>query len=97
MIDFTSCEINKFRAYGGTNGNKIHIKYQGEGYMLKFPSVPGRSKTISYTNSCIREYLACHIYELLGIRAQETLLGTYTDRKGKEKILDYSIEQYNNL
>ena len=87
MIDFTSCEINKFRAYGGANGNKIHIRYQGDGYMLKFPSVPGRSKTMSYTNSCISEYLACHIYELLGIRAQETLLGTYTDRKGKEKIV----------
>jgi len=22
MIDFTSCEINKFKAYGGANGNK---------------------------------------------------------------------------
>ena len=78
MIDFTQCEVNKFRAYGGANGNKINIRYQGEGYMLKFPPVPTRSKTISYTNSCISEYLACHIFELLGIKAQKTLLGTYT-------------------
>lgn len=87
MIDFTPCEVNKFKAYGGANGNKIHVRYQGKGYMLKFPPVPGRSKTMSYTNSCISEYLACHIYESLGIRAQETLLGTYTDRRGKEKVV----------
>lgn len=87
MIDFTSCEVNKFKAYGGANGNKIHIKYQGNGYMLKFPPIPGRSKIMSYTNSCISEYLACHIYNLLGIEVQETLLGTYTDRRGKEKVV----------
>jgi hypothetical protein len=23
MVDFTACEVNKFRAYGGANGNKI--------------------------------------------------------------------------
>lgn len=86
-IDFTSCEVNRFKAYGGANGNKIHIRYQQKGYMLKFPPVPGRNKTMSYTNSCISEYLACHIYGLLGIKAQETLLGTYTDRRGKEKIV----------
>ena len=28
MIDFTPCEVNKFKAYGGANGNKIHIRYQ---------------------------------------------------------------------
>lgn len=87
MIDFTLCEVNKFKAYGGANGNKIHIRYQGQGYMLKFPPIPGRSKTMSYTNSCISEYLACHIYESLGIRVQETLLGSYTDKRGKEKIV----------
>ena len=87
MIDFTPCEVNKFKAYGGANGNKIHVRYQGKGYMLKFPPVPGCSKTMSYTNSCISEYLACHIYESLGIKVQETLLGTYTDRRGKEKVV----------
>ncbi len=87
MIDFTPCEVNKFKAYGGANGNKIHIRYQRKGYMLKFPSVPGRSKIMSYTNSCISEYLACHIYGLLGVKVQETILGTYTDRRGKEKVV----------
>ncbi len=87
MIDFTSCEVNRYRAYGGANGNKIHIKYQEKGYMLKFPPASKRNRAISYTNSCISEYLACHIYESLGIKVQETLLGTYTDSRGKEKVV----------
>ncbi len=86
-IDFTACEINKFKAYGGANGNKINIIYEGKSYMLKFPPVPGRNKAMSYTNSCISEYLACHIYETLGIKAQKTMLGTYTDKRGKEKVV----------
>ena len=69
MIDFTPCEVNKFRAYGGANGNKINVRYQGEGYMLKFPPVPTRSKTISYTNSCISEYLYQQFPERLWDRA----------------------------
>ncbi len=87
MIDFTSCEVNKFRAYGGANGNKINILYEGNSYMLKFPPVPSRNKTMSYTNGCISEYLACHIFASLGFKTQETLLGTYTDSRGKEKVV----------
>ena len=37
MIDFTNCPVNRFRAYGGANGNKINISYEGSSYMLKFP------------------------------------------------------------
>lgn len=87
MIDFTSCEINKFKAYGGANGNKINILYEGESYMLKFPPVPSRNKLMSYTNGCISEYIACNIFKIIGIKTQETILGTYTDKRGKEKIV----------
>ena len=87
MIDFTSCEINKFKAYGGANGNKINILYEGKSYMLKFPPVPSRNKVMSYTNGCISEYLACKIFRSIGINTQETILGTYTDKRGKEKIV----------
>lgn len=85
MIDFTNCPVNKFRAYGGANGNKIHVRYQGHGYMLKFPTRSRRSTDMSYTNSCISEYLACHVFAALGFTVQETLLGTYTDKRGREK------------
>lgn len=87
MINFTSCPVNKFKGYGGANGNKINIMYNGTSYMLKFPPMPTKSKVMSYTNSCISEYLACHIFESLGFTVQETLLGTYTDKRGKEKVV----------
>ena len=47
MIDFTNCERNRFRAYGGANGNKINIRYQGKSYMLKFPPKPRRGGEMS--------------------------------------------------
>ncbi|WP_330548545.1 HipA domain-containing protein [Bacilliculturomica massiliensis] len=87
MIDFTTCAVNKYKAYGGANGNKINISYENASYMLKFPPVPSKNKAMSYSNSCISEYLACHIFQLLGIPTQETILGTYTDKRGKEKIV----------
>lgn len=65
MINFTSCEVNPFRVYGGANGNKINIRYEGKSYMLKFPPTPSRNKVMSYTNGCISEYLACHVFALL--------------------------------
>lgn len=87
MIDFTACSVNKFKGYGGANGNKINIMYNNTSYMLKFPPVSGRNRVMSYTNSCISEYLACHIFESMGFDVQQTLLGTYTDKRGKEKIV----------
>ena len=85
MIDFTNCERNRFRAYGGATGNKINIHYQGKSYMLKFPPQARRGGEMSYTNGCVSEYLGCHIFASLGFKVQETLLGTYTDNKNKEK------------
>lgn len=79
-IDFTKLEVNPLRMYGGANGNKIGILYQGETYMLKFPPKPALNPNMSYTNSCISEYVACHIFKTLGIDTQETLLGRYNDR-----------------
>lgn len=79
MIDFTYCEVNKFKTYGGGNGSKINIRYDGADYMLKFSAL--------HSSRCITEYLACHIVASLGIPAQETLLGMFTDKHGKEKVV----------
>ena len=54
MIDFTNCEKNKFKAYGGRNGNKFAIKYNGKDYMLKFPSK--NELDTSYTNGVYSEF-----------------------------------------
>lgn len=84
MIDFTDCPIRK-KAYAGANGNKISLVYKGELYMLKFPSPAKQNKEMSYANGCVSEYLGCHIFDSVGIKAQMTLLGTYKI-KGKKKI-----------
>ncbi len=87
MIDFTNCRIIPGRAYNGANGSKIAIEYNGEIYMLKFPPSGEKKPTeLSYTNSCISEHIASSIFNMLGIRAQETLIGTYTVN-GKTKIV----------
>ena len=76
MIDFTNCLIRK-KAYGGANGSKLSIVYNDNVYMLKLPAHALKNPKLSYTNSCISEYLGCHIFNMLGVKAQETLLGTY--------------------
>ena len=87
MIDFTNCRIVPGRAYNGANGSKIAVEYEGIVYMLKFPpSGEGKPTELSYTNSCFSEHIASSIFGMLGIRAQETILGTYSVRE-KTKIV----------
>lgn len=74
MIDFTDCEVNKFKYYGGKNGGKICIKYNNNDYMLKFPNINEGILEYGYSNSCISEYISCHILESIGLKAQDTIL-----------------------
>lgn len=85
MIDFSALP-RKNKTYAGANGSKISVVYNGEQYMLKFPPVPRKNTDMSYTNSCISEYIGSHIFNILGIRTQETLLGKFTVNN-KEKIV----------
>lgn len=84
MIDFTNCEVNKYKYYGGKNGGKICIIYNNEDYMLKFPSV--NENVDGYSNSCISEYVTCNIIKTLGLNIQDTILGVY-DLNGNKKIV----------
>lgn len=85
MIDFTNMPM-KNKTYAGANGSKISVIYDGEQYMLKFPPLPSINKEMSYSNSCISEYIGCHVFESVGIPVQKTLLGTYS-KNGKTKIV----------
>lgn len=85
MIDFTNA-VQKNKTYAGANGSKISVLYNDEQYMLKFPPFPTVNKEMSYTNSCISEYIGCKVFESVGIPVQETVIGTYTS-KGKEKVV----------
>lgn len=86
MVDFTDCQINKYKYYGGKNGGKICIEYNNVDYMLKFPGINEGISEHGYSNSCISEYLACHILEILGFKVQETVLGTYK-LNGETKVV----------
>lgn len=86
-IDFKNCKRLPGKAYNGANGKKIAVEYGGKEYMLKFPPSAERKPTeLSYTNSCISEHIGSSIFNMLGIEAQETLLGTYLVN-GKVKIV----------
>ena len=96
MIDFTQCKRIMAKAYNGANGKKIAIEYKGEQYMLKFPpTVKEKPTELSYTNSCFSEHIASSIFNMLGITAQKTMLGTF-EVNGKEKIVcackDFAVE-----
>lgn len=86
QIDFTHCPRVAGRAYNGANGKKIAVEYQGETWILKFPpNVHDRPNDQSYSNSCISEHLGSTIYRMLGVPAQETLLGTHVN--GRTKVV----------
>jgi hypothetical protein len=86
-IDFTSCKRILGKAYNGANGKKIAVEYKGKQYMLKFPpSATQKLTSLSYTNSCISEHIGSSIFNMLGIPAQQTMLGVFTVN-GKEKVV----------
>ena len=96
LIDFTNLQQRK-KSYGGANGSKISIILNDELYMLKLPSHAEKNKNLSYANYCVSEYLGCHIFNILGIEAQETILGSY-EYKGITRIAvackDFEIKGY---
>lgn len=95
-IDFTDCRRVFGKAYNGANGKKIAVEYEDGIYMLKFPpSAENKPTELSYTNSCFSEHIASTIFRMLGICAQETILGTF-QISGKTKIVcackDFTVD-----
>lgn len=79
MLDFSKCEVIKTRLYNGSNGRKICIKYDNQNYMLKFPThIKGKTE---YASNVISEYIGSHIFSMVGLKSQETILGNYHDKK----------------
>lgn len=84
LIDFTDLPERK-KSYGGVNGIKFSVILNDELYMLKLPDHVANNPNLPYDNSCISEYLGCHIFSLLGIDSQETIIGKFS-YKGTERI-----------
>lgn len=83
-MDFTNLPTRK-KSYGGANGNKLSIIINNQLYMLKLPSHAPKNINLSYANSCVSEYIGCHIFNMLGMKAQETILGNFV-YKGVNRI-----------
>ena len=87
LINFTELPLRK-KSYGGANGNKISIVFNNELYMLKLPAHAPKNKNLSYANSCVSEYLGSHIFNMLGVEAQETILGSFVyNNKSAAEVL----------
>ena len=96
VIDFTNKNRRK-KTYAGANGNKISVIHQDKLYMLKFPTTPTVDTRLSYVHNCFSEYIGCHIFNMLGIKAQKTSLGVFMNNN-KLKIIvaceDFTDENF---
>jgi hypothetical protein len=86
MIDFnTGTELpNKFAG----SEKKITLLFNGDIYMIKFPDpIRAKNNELSYMNNQFSEHMGCRIFNACGFLTQETVLGTYTDKSGKNKTV----------
>lgn len=79
MRDFSNYEIDKDVFYSGAE-RKAQLTINGNRYIMKYQ----KNSEIGKIYNHISEYLGSHIFELLGIPVQETILGTY---KGENVVL----------
>ena len=85
MIDFTNA-IEEFNNYKGSEKKKTLI-YKNRKYLVKFPNpVREKNKNISYINNAFSEYIGSNIFNIVGFKTQNTILGKY-EYNGKEKIV----------
>lgn len=68
-----------FNEYAGADTKKTII-YEGEKYLLKLPSRQKNIDMSSYINNIFSEYIGSHIFNQLGLNAQQTYLGTFQNQ-----------------
>ena len=59
--------------YGGKMGKKEGIMIGGEYWLVKYPKTHTDGEHKFHTTSPLSEYIGSHIYNILGIEAQETM------------------------
>ena len=85
MIDFTNA-TEEFNNYKGSEKKKTLI-YNNKKYLVKFPDpVREKNRNISYINNAFSEYIGSNVFNITGIKTQNTVLGKY-EYNGKEKIV----------
>ena len=69
-----------YNEYKGSEKKKTVILDDGNKYMLKFTNPTRNQKTrekISYINNSVSEYIGCNIAKIIGLSAQDTIIGLY--------------------
>ena len=76
IIDLEHCPLNeRHGTYRGKNCFKEGITIDGEYWLVKYPKTHTDGEHKFHTTSPLSEYIGSHIYNILGIEAQETVLG----------------------
>lgn len=94
MLDLRNAEWLPNR-FGGSE-SKWAMEYEGKLYMVKFPD-PNRAPkqtTLSYINNHFSEYVGCHIFQTLGIPAQNTFLGLATPPNSRREKIAVACEVF---
>ena len=88
-VCFTYCKPG-YKTYRGANGHKKSVYVGDDLYMLKFPHQAKHNPDLHYSNDLMSEHLGSSIFNILGIKAQETILGYYSMwiETGEKKTYD---------
>ena len=80
LITFDNCKRDIGRQYNGSD-RKIGLIYRDRSIMLKLARNYAGINDIDTgsVNNVISEYIGSHIFNACGIKAQETVLGTFND------------------
>jgi hypothetical protein len=67
---------------------KTTLLYDGVVYMIKYPDpIREKNNKLSYMNNHFSEHIGCSIFSVCGFKTQETVLGAYTGKSGKNTIV----------
>ena len=84
FINFSDCrKSNRHGTYGGQAGDKDGILYNNEFWIVKYPKSTRSMSNIndmSYVSSPLSEYIGSKIYQMLGYKTHDTLLGTRNNK-----------------
>lgn len=86
-VDFSKFPVSMRNFDGRGSCEKKKRIINDEVYLVKFPEPirkEDRKNGFSYRSSPYSEYIGSHIYSLLGIPSQETIIGTDVSLKGRE-------------
>lgn len=89
-------------SYGGHSGSKKGVIIDNERWFLKYPKSTKSMDVIglSYSTTPLSEYIASHIYEIIGLDVHKTKLGFANDKivvackdflSSNEMIIDYTM------